>query len=142
MTENLLLVILSKSIWTSPLISLEVLPNQIKYRYLAIAGEVILFFHMATLHPEKVKNILTIATLGDAQADDVILSLWTKRMNVDALLDAFGNVPSTLLNSQLLPSEAPLNTFTNILTSLKKHMILNPCWSFSQQRCGCKIAFL
>ena len=50
------------------------------------------------LHPEKVKNILTIATPGDAQADDVILSVWTKRMNVDALLDAFGNVPSILLN--------------------------------------------
>ena len=53
----------------------------------------------AALHPEKVKNILTIATPGDAQADDVILSLWTKRMNVDALLDAFGNVPSALLNA-------------------------------------------
>ena len=53
----------------------------------------------AALHPEKVKNILTIATPGDAQADDVILSVWTKRMNVDALLDAFGNVPSTLLNA-------------------------------------------
>ena len=99
MTENLLLVILSTSIWTSQLISLEILPNQIKYRYLAIAGEVILFFHMQALHPEKVKNILTIATPGDAQADDVILSVWTKRMNVDALLDAFGNVPSTLLNA-------------------------------------------
>ena len=54
---------------------------------------------MAALHPEKVKNILTIATPGDAQADDVILSVWTKRMNVDALLDAFGNVPSILLNA-------------------------------------------
>jgi len=53
----------------------------------------------AALHPEKVKNILTIATPGDAQADDVILSVWTKRMNVDALLDAFGNVPSILLNA-------------------------------------------
>ncbi len=47
----------------------------------------------ADLYPEKVKNILTITTPGDAQADDVILGVWTKRMNVDAPLDAFGNVP-------------------------------------------------
>jgi class III poly(R)-hydroxyalkanoic acid synthase PhaC subunit len=53
----------------------------------------------AALHPEKVKNIITIATPGDAQTNDVILSVWTKRMNVDALLDAFGNVPSILLNA-------------------------------------------
>jgi polyhydroxyalkanoate synthase len=63
------------------------------------AGNLVLSY--AALHPDKVKNLLTIATPGDAQADDVILSVWTKRMNVDALLDAFGNVPSILLNAAI-----------------------------------------
>lgn len=53
----------------------------------------------AALHPEKVKNIVTVATPGDSDADDTLLSLWTKKMKVDILLDAFGNVPSTLLNA-------------------------------------------
>ena len=61
-------------------------------------GNLVLSGAPNSLHPEKVKNILTIATPSDAQADDVILSVWTKRMNVDALLNAFGNVPSILLN--------------------------------------------
>jgi len=52
----------------------------------------------AALHPEKVKNVITIATPGDSSLDDTLLSVWTKGMEVDTLLNAFGNVPSTLLN--------------------------------------------
>lgn len=53
----------------------------------------------AALHPEKVKNLITLATPGDFSLDDGLLSLWTKRMNVDSLVDAFGNVPSMMLNA-------------------------------------------
>jgi class III poly(R)-hydroxyalkanoic acid synthase PhaC subunit len=53
----------------------------------------------AALHPEKIKNIITVATPGDFDADDGLLSLWTKNLDVDAVLDAFGNVPSALLNT-------------------------------------------
>jgi polyhydroxyalkanoate synthase subunit PhaC len=45
----------------------------------------------AALHPEKVKNVITVVTPGDFSADDTLLSLWTKNTNVEALLDAFGN---------------------------------------------------
>jgi polyhydroxyalkanoate synthase subunit PhaC len=60
-------------------------------------GNLVLIY--AALHPEKVKNIITIATPGDSSLDDTLLSLWTKSMKVDPLLKAFGNVPSTLLNA-------------------------------------------
>ncbi|MFZ0655641.1 MAG: alpha/beta fold hydrolase, partial [Nitrososphaeraceae archaeon] len=53
----------------------------------------------AALHPEKVKNLITLATPGDFSLDDGLLTLWTKRMNVDSLVDAFGNVPSMMLNA-------------------------------------------
>jgi polyhydroxyalkanoate synthase subunit PhaC len=53
----------------------------------------------AALYPKKVKNLITLATPGDFSLDDGLLSLWTKRMNVDSLVDAFGNAPSIMLNA-------------------------------------------
>lgn len=53
----------------------------------------------ATLHPEKVQNVITLATPGDSSKDDGLLSVWTKAIDPDSLVDAFGNVPGALLNS-------------------------------------------
>ena len=53
----------------------------------------------ASLHPEKVKNVITLATPGDFSVDDGILTLWTKSLNVNSLISAFGNVPSVILNA-------------------------------------------
>ena len=52
----------------------------------------------AALYPEKVKNLITLATPGDFSLDDGLLSLWTKRMNVNSLVDTFGNAPSMMIN--------------------------------------------
>ena len=52
-----------------------------------------------TLYPEKVKNVITIATPEDFNLDNSLLSLWTKSINEDHILDTFGNVPGMLLNS-------------------------------------------
>jgi class III poly(R)-hydroxyalkanoic acid synthase PhaC subunit len=60
-------------------------------------GDLVLMY--AALHPEKVKNVIVVATPGDFSADDTLLSLWTKNMNVEVLLDAFGNAPSVLINA-------------------------------------------
>jgi class III poly(R)-hydroxyalkanoic acid synthase PhaC subunit len=60
-------------------------------------GDLVLMY--AALHPEKVKNIITIATPGDFSLDNTLLNVWTKNTKVDALLDAFGNAPSALLNA-------------------------------------------
>ena len=53
----------------------------------------------SALHPEKVKNLITIATPGDFDLDNSLLSLWARSMKEDSVLDAFGNVPGMLLNS-------------------------------------------
>ena len=53
----------------------------------------------AALHPEKVKNLITIATPGDFHLDNSLLSLWTRAMKEDYILDAFGNIPGMLLNA-------------------------------------------
>ncbi len=59
-------------------------------------GNLVLIY--AALHPEKVRNVITIATPGDFSLDDTLLSVWNKGTDVDTLLNTFGNVPSTLLN--------------------------------------------
>jgi polyhydroxyalkanoate synthase subunit PhaC len=53
----------------------------------------------AALHPEKIKNLTTVATPGDSDLDDSLLSVWTRSVKEDYILDAFGNVPGMLLNS-------------------------------------------
>ncbi len=52
----------------------------------------------SALHPEKVKNIVTIATPGDFDLDDSLLSVWTRSVKEEYILNGFGNVPGMLLN--------------------------------------------
>jgi len=56
----------------------------------------------AALHPQKVKNLITIATPGDFDLDNSLLSVWTKAMKEDYLLDAFGNLPGIVLNAAFI----------------------------------------
>ena len=53
----------------------------------------------AAFHPEKVNSIVTIATPGDFDLDDSLLSVWTRAIKEEYILDAFGNLPSMLLNA-------------------------------------------
>jgi len=53
----------------------------------------------AAQHPEKVKSVITLATPGDFNLDNSLLSLWTKKLNPDSLVNTFGNVPSFILNA-------------------------------------------
>ena len=53
----------------------------------------------AALHPQKVKNLITVATPGDFDLDNSLLSVWTKAIKEDYILDAFGNLPGMLLNA-------------------------------------------
>ena len=56
----------------------------------------------AAIHPEKVKNLVTIATPGDFDLDNSLLAIWTRAMKEDYLLDAFGNLPGIVLNAAFI----------------------------------------
>jgi polyhydroxyalkanoate synthase subunit PhaC len=56
----------------------------------------------AAIYPEKVKNLITIATPGDFDLDDSLLSVWTKAIKEDYLLNAFGNFPGEVLNAAFI----------------------------------------
>jgi len=55
-----------------------------------------------SLHPEKVKNLVTVATPGDFDFDNSLLAVWTRAMKEDLLLDTFGNLPGILLNAAFI----------------------------------------
>lgn len=57
---------------------------------------------LAALHPEKIENIVTFATPGDFRIDNNLLSIWTRNMNANSLVDTFGNAPEVFINSSFL----------------------------------------
>jgi polyhydroxyalkanoate synthase len=52
----------------------------------------------ASLHPEKVRNLITMVTPVDFHTDDNMLSHWTRNIDVDLMVDTLGNVPADLMN--------------------------------------------
>jgi len=56
----------------------------------------------SALHPEKVRNLITMVTPVDFQTNDNLLSSWFREIDVDLLVDATGNIPGVLINSMFL----------------------------------------
>jgi polyhydroxyalkanoate synthase len=52
----------------------------------------------AALHPDKVKNLITMVTPVDFHTPDNMLGHWSKHVDVDLVVDTLGNVPGELLN--------------------------------------------
>jgi polyhydroxyalkanoate synthase len=52
----------------------------------------------AALHPDKVRNLVTMVTPVDFHAGDNMLSNWTRELDVDLFVDTLGNVPADLMN--------------------------------------------
>ncbi len=56
----------------------------------------------AALAPERVRNLVTMVTPVDFHTDDNLLGKWARKLDVDALVDALGNVPGELLNAAFI----------------------------------------
>ncbi len=52
----------------------------------------------SALHPEKVKNLVTMVTPVDFQTPDNMLSHWVRQVDADLVVDTLGNVPGEMLN--------------------------------------------
>lgn len=52
----------------------------------------------AALHPEKVKNLITMVAPVDFETNDSLLFVWGKEMDADLLIDVYGIVPGDLMN--------------------------------------------
>ncbi len=50
------------------------------------------------LHPDRIKNLITMVTPVDFHTDDNMLSHWTRGLDIDLFVDTLGNVPADLMN--------------------------------------------
>jgi len=56
----------------------------------------------AALHPEKVKNLVTLVAPVNFDTDKGILHIWAKSLDVDKIVDYYGIVPGDFLNAGFL----------------------------------------
>ncbi len=54
------------------------------------------------MHPERVRNLVTMVTPVDFHTDENLLSKWVRKLDVDRVVDVLGNVPGELLNAAFL----------------------------------------
>ena len=52
----------------------------------------------ASLHPGKIRNLITMVTPVDFHTDDNMLSNWNRDIDVDLLVDTLGNIPADMMN--------------------------------------------
>lgn len=52
----------------------------------------------AALHPEKVRNLITMVTAVDYHTPDNMLSNWNRDLDVDLMVDTLGNIPADMMN--------------------------------------------
>ncbi|MBU2559873.1 class III poly(R)-hydroxyalkanoic acid synthase subunit PhaC [archaeon] len=56
----------------------------------------------SALHPENVKNLITLVTPIDFDTDKGLLNIWSRNLDVDKVVDTLGNVPGEFLNTMFL----------------------------------------
>jgi polyhydroxyalkanoate synthase len=56
----------------------------------------------ASLEPERIRNLVTMVTPVDFRTPENLLTKWAERIDLDALVQATGNVPGELLNALFL----------------------------------------
>jgi polyhydroxyalkanoate synthase len=52
----------------------------------------------AALHPEKIKNLITTVTPTNFDTDKGLLHVWMKSIDVDRIVDTFGNISGDVMN--------------------------------------------
>lgn len=52
----------------------------------------------SSLHPDKIKNLITIVAPIDFDTDTGLLNIWAKGLDVDKMAKSFGNIPGDFMN--------------------------------------------
>ncbi|MFA5110628.1 MAG: class III poly(R)-hydroxyalkanoic acid synthase subunit PhaC [Desulfobaccales bacterium] len=75
----------------------------------------------AALHPEKIKNLITTVAPTHFDTPKGLLHTWLKEIDVDRLVDTFGNLPGNLLNAAFLllnPARLLLDKYIGFLENM------------------------
>lgn len=81
----------------------------------------------AALHPEKVRNLITMVTPVDFDTRDGLLNIWSRHVDVDAMVDTLGNIPGDFMNSGFLmlkPFQLMAQKYVGFLSTLDQEQSL------------------
>ena len=56
----------------------------------------------SALHPEKIKNLVTTVTPTNFDTEQGLLHIWMKDMDVDRIVNTYGNIPGDIMNMGFL----------------------------------------
>jgi len=70
--------------------------NQINLMGICMGGTLSVIY--SALRPEKIKNLITTVTPTNFDTDQGLLHIWMKGIDVDRMVDTFGNMPGDLMN--------------------------------------------
>lgn len=75
----------------------------------------------SSLHPEKIKNLVTLVTPFDFSIEDGLLFKWSRHMNIDRLVDYYGTIPGEFLNNgfALLKPMMKVNKYMGVLNTMQ-----------------------
>jgi polyhydroxyalkanoate synthase subunit PhaC len=75
----------------------------------------------AALHPEKIRNLITAVAPTHFDTPKGLLHIWLKEIDIDRLVDTFGNLPGNLLNAAFLllnPARLLLDKYLGFLENM------------------------
>ncbi|MGO1581312.1 MAG: class III poly(R)-hydroxyalkanoic acid synthase subunit PhaC [Peptoniphilaceae bacterium] len=73
------------------------------------------------LHPDKVKNLITMVTPVDFSSNDGLLFKWGKHLNADNMVDTYGVIPGKFMNAGFLslrPLYLMFNKYVDLINDL------------------------
>jgi polyhydroxyalkanoate synthase len=75
----------------------------------------------SALHPEKVQNLVTTVTPTHFDTDQGLLHIWMRDMDVDQLVDTYGNIPGDIMNLGFLllnPARLMIDKYVGFLENM------------------------
>jgi poly[(R)-3-hydroxyalkanoate] polymerase subunit PhaC len=77
----------------------------------------------SALHPEKIQNLVTTVTPTNFDTDQGLLHIWMRNLNVDRLVDAYGNMPGDIMNFGFLllnPARLMVDKYVGLMENMDK----------------------
>lgn len=81
----------------------------------------------AALYPEKIKNLVVMVTPVDFHTGDGLLFTWSKYMDVDKMVDAYGNIPGEFMNAGFLmlkPMQLMLDKYVGFIENMDRREVV------------------
>jgi len=81
----------------------------------------------SSLHPEKIKNLVTTVTPTNFDTDQGLLHLWMKKVDAEQMVDTFGNMPGDFLNLGFLllnPARLMIDKYVGLMENLDNKVFL------------------